>query len=161
MAKSQFISLLHTASAIALAIVLLFVGASAADTYHLPLIHSWALMHGAIFVIFPIYFLLFYFLLRPIARRLQPPPDTIAPQHVSFLAVASLPLSGFGFFIPMVGSILGIVCGHVARRRCKANPQLFGSGIALGGLILGYLGLVFSAYMIVAVLFGVMGHHGS
>jgi hypothetical protein len=148
MDKSQTVSILHIGAAFALAIALLIVGAAAADRFHLPLIHGWALAHGAIFIVFPAYFLLSYFALRPVARRLGVPASFTPHQSVSFLAVASLLLSGVGFLIPLVGSLLGIASGHVARSRCKHNPQLSGSGIAVAGLALGYLGLAYSIYVI-------------
>jgi hypothetical protein len=161
MAKSQTVLMLHIGAASAVAITLLFVGAAAADRYNLPLIHGWALAHGAIFIVLPAYFLLSYFALWPIARRFQSVSASASPhQSVSFLAVASLLLSGGGFLIPLLGSLLGIASGHLARRRCKGNPQLTGSGIALAGLILGYLGLAYSVY-IVAMVSWAASHHGS
>jgi hypothetical protein len=149
MAKPETASVLHIVVAAALAIALLVVGATVADKFDLPLIHGWALAHGAIFIVLPAYFLLSYFALLPVAKRLQTLSASVAlPKRVSFLAVASLLLSVGGFVIPLVGSLLGITAGHAARRRCKGNPQLSGSDIALAGLILGYLGLAYSVYVI-------------
>ena len=151
--------MLHFVASVAIAIALLVLGAAAADTFHLPFIHGWALAHGTIFIMFPAYYLLAYLGLRPIAQRFRGVSATAAAdQSVSFLAVASLLLSGFGFIVPMVGSILGIVSGHLARHQCKANPKLTGSGIALAGLILGYLGLAFSVYVVAMIS---VASHGS
>jgi hypothetical protein len=47
---------LHTTTALLLTFGLLVVGALAADAYHLPLIHAWALADGSILVIFPLYY---------------------------------------------------------------------------------------------------------
>jgi hypothetical protein len=99
----------------------------------------------------PAYFLLSLFLLKPFVRPLHArfsAPGSAPPQRVSLLAVASLLLSGTGFLIPVVGSIVAIVLGHLARHRCKKQPELSGSGIALSGLIVGYVGLAYSAYVI-------------
>jgi hypothetical protein len=62
---------LHIAAAFLLTLTLLVVGAIAADAYHLPLIHAWALAHGSILVIFPLYYWGCYSILRPLANRLR------------------------------------------------------------------------------------------
>jgi hypothetical protein len=62
---------LHVPAALVLTLGLLVVGAFAADAYHLPLIHAWALAHGSILVIFPLYFCGCYSVLRPLANRLR------------------------------------------------------------------------------------------
>ena len=49
--------------------------------------------------------------------------------------MAALVLSLFG----PIGCIPAIVCGHLARARFANHPQLQGKGLALAGLILGYL----------------------
>lgn len=64
-------AIFHGIGAIALAVAMFFIGAAAADAYDLPFINGWALMHGSIFVVFPAYFVLSYFFLLPVARRLQ------------------------------------------------------------------------------------------
>ncbi len=162
MMSARTVAIVHGVGATALAVALLFVGAAAAEAYRLPFIHGWALMHGSIFVVFPAYFALSYFLLRPVARRLRRvDPETLVPvQRVSVLAILSLLLSGGGFLIPFVGSVLGVVTGHLARRRCKNNSQLTGSGFALAGLVLGYLGLAYSIY-IFGMVSWVASRHGS
>ncbi|MBU2578139.1 hypothetical protein KKA69_04925 [Patescibacteria group bacterium] len=71
MNKSRAVAIFHGVGATALAVGLLYLGALAADTYSLPILHSWALMHGTIFVVFPVYFALSYLLLLPVARRIQ------------------------------------------------------------------------------------------
>lgn len=64
----------------------------------------------------------------------------------SGLAIASLVLGLLGlccpFFLP---SIAAIVCGHIARGKIKSSGgALEGAGLALAGLILGYLTVVLS-----------------
>jgi hypothetical protein len=149
------ITALHVILATALTIVLIAVGAKAADIYHLPFIHAWALMHGTIFVIFPFYFLLSFVAIRPIVSQLYTRYSQGAQSHtgkLSQLAIWSLLLSGTGFLIPAVGSVAGVVLGHLARRRIRLQPQLSGSGVALAGLVLGYLGIAFSLYMLGMVI---------
>ena len=56
---------------------------------------------------------------------------------VSGLAIASLVLGLFGCSLPAV------ICGHLARRRIRnADEALTGSGMALAGLIMGYVMLI-------------------
>jgi hypothetical protein len=153
------VTTLHNLGALALAIALLFVGAAAADKYHLPLIHGWALAHGSIFIVFPVYFVVSYLVLRPIVRRLSSATADVSARP-SWMAILSVILSGFGFMIPMVGSILGIVAGHLAYRRIKASPQLTGSGFAISGLVIGYIGLAYSLY-VVGMVSWVAFKHGS
>lgn len=160
--RSRVVTALHVTGAIIIACVFVAVGASAAYRFGLPFIHSWALMHGTIFVVFPAYFLLSFFVLQPLVRTLHvrfASPGSVPAQRVSLLAVASLLLSGIGFLIPLVGSIFAIAFGHLARHRCKSRPGLSGSGIAIAGLIMGYLGLTYSVYVIgmvwyVAAIYG-------
>jgi len=72
-------------------------------------------------------------------------PAVVVPQRKSEqLAVLSLIFSilglfGFccGFFL--MAGIAGIICGHIALLRIKANPELEGHGLALAGLIFGYV----------------------
>jgi len=155
--------LIHGIAATLLSFFFLWAGARAADIYHLPLIHGWALAHGAIFIVFPVYFVAAYLMLIPLVRGMQPAEAHTAEsprQQLSMLAVASLLISGAGFFLPFVGSGLGVVTGHVARRRCRNNPELSGAGFALFALILGYVGLFMWAYSFGMVSW-VVSHHGS
>ena len=65
--------------------------------------------------------------------RPQPAPGT----KISGLAIASLVLSLLGCFF--ITAIAGVICGHMARGRIRANRNLSGGGLALAGLIIGYL----------------------
>ena len=144
---------MHGAAAAGIAVGLLFLGAKAADVFEWPFIHGWALLHGSIFVVFPFYFLVSYMALRPFAQRLRYGPGSSpeSDQRLSVLAVSSLLFSGTGFLIPLVGSVLGIGTGHWSRYRCRCDSRLWGSGFAVAGLVLGYLGLAYSIYIIGAV----------
>ena len=56
------------------------------------------------------------------------------------------------FILPFVGAIIAIVCGHMARSEIRRAPGgMEGDGLALGGLILGYLHLVVFILAIVVV----------
>jgi hypothetical protein len=74
------------------------------------------------------------------------------------------------FALPVVGALIAIICGHMARAEIRRSQgQLDGDGLAVGGLVLGYLHLALFAMIIVCVLlfFGGLaaflaffGHHG-
>ncbi len=70
-------------------------------------------------------------------------------RELSGLAVASLLLSCSSILLGPFGCVPGIVCGHLARRAIRRNPDRGGNGIALAGLIIGY---VFFAFIILAIL---------
>lgn len=72
------------------------------------------------------------------------PAVVVSPRKSEQLAVLSLIFSilglcGFccGFF--MTAAVAGIICGHIALSRIKANPELEGHGLAMAGLVIGYV----------------------
>ena len=70
------------------------------------------------------------------------------------MAIACLVLGLFGgsllFFI---GSILAVVFGHIALNQIKqSDGELGGRGLAIAGLILGYLVIVSSVMVGIAVV---------
>lgn len=159
MRKSIATKTLHIGLALNLSIALLIIGAIAAEKYHWAFVHSWALIHGTIFVVFPAYFLLSFVFVRWLLRLLHVHESATVdgqPQRISHMAVWSLLLSGTGFLIPIGGCVPAIVLGHLARRRCRTDPHLYGSGIALGGLIMSYAGLAFGFYMLGVMTWAVL-----
>ncbi|MGY4515659.1 DUF4190 domain-containing protein [Lysobacter sp. HA18] len=62
----------------------------------------------------------------------------------SQLAVASLVLGLLSWvLIPVLGGFGAVICGHMARRDIRAaRGALGGDGMAVAGLVLGYLHLV-------------------
>jgi hypothetical protein len=76
----------------------------------------------------------------------QPKPQMLG------LAVVSLVLSSLSVFLGPFGvllALLGVACGHSARRIIRKDPEFCGGGVALAGLIVGYTILI----AIVIVLF--------
>jgi hypothetical protein len=57
-------------AALVLACALTALGAVAADRYQLPFLHGWALAHGSILVVFPIWFVIAFAALGPLVRVL-------------------------------------------------------------------------------------------
>ncbi len=82
--------------------------------------------------------------LRTTARTSAPPPvssgpaTTAAPKTCG-LALASLICSCAGLFISLLGTIPGIVCGHLAMKQINRTRGLEGRGFARAGLIAGYV----------------------
>lgn len=78
-------------------------------------------------------------------------PATLSPR--SGLAVASLVCGILGIvqILPLLGPIIAVITGHLARREIdRSGGQLGGRGMALAGLIIGYITL--ALYVIVFVL---------
>jgi hypothetical protein len=71
-------------------------------------------------------------------------------KQISILAICSLLLSSIGMLIPPV-SIGGIVAGHISRSKCKKNTNMSGSGLALFGIILGYISVIYFSYVFITV----------
>ena len=70
------------------------------------------------------------------------PPSYYAPPNSS-MAVISLVSGILGWTIlPVLGSIVAIVTGHMAKNEIReSNGRIGGDGLATAGLILGYLSL--------------------
>jgi hypothetical protein len=65
--------------------------------------------------------------------------DTLSqPKRESKLAHCSFVFSCGGLFVPIIPSIIGIICGHLALKEFKRNPELEGKQKAKWGLIIGY-----------------------
>jgi hypothetical protein len=93
----------------------------------------------------------------PVATTAATPAVVVPQRKTEQLAVLSLIFSilglcGFccGFFL--MAAIAGIVCGHVALSRIKANPQLEGHGLAMAGLVIGYVAV--ASWLVWILLFG-------
>jgi hypothetical protein len=66
-----------------------------------------------------------------------------AAPPTSTTAIISLIGGIAGFtFLPFLGSIAAIICGHMAKSEIKkSSGAVGGNGLATAGLILGYLGI--------------------
>jgi hypothetical protein len=86
----------------------------------------------------------------PYGQPPQQPYGYTPPRGTNGLAIASLVTSLV--WVCGVSSIAAIVCGHIARSQIKRTGEQ-GAGMALAGLILGYLGVaVVVAYFVVVIV---------
>ncbi|WP_343652366.1 DUF4190 domain-containing protein [Stenotrophomonas sp.] len=83
---------------------------------------------------------------------------SVAPRQTSTVAVLSLVLGIAGWTVlPFVASIVAIITGHMARAEIRRRPtDLDGDGLALTGLILGWLnvGMVLLGILALIAFFG-------
>jgi hypothetical protein len=66
------------------------------------------------------------------------------PAPTSTLALASLMMGILGWiFLPVVGGIIAVITGHLAKREIRQSSGLLGGdGLATAGLLLGYANLI-------------------
>ena len=93
-------------------------------------------------------------------------------RQTSTLAVVSLVFGILGWtLLPFLGSLVAVVCGHMARGEIRrAQGALEGDGMAVAGLVLGYLVIGLSVLAVLAAilffgglaaLIGLAGMNGS
>ena len=75
-------------------------------------------------------------------------------RQTSALAVVSLVSGILGWtLMPLLGSFVAVVTGHLARSEIRrAQGQLEGDGMAVAGLVLGYLSLAVALLAMVALV---------
>jgi uncharacterized membrane protein YidH (DUF202 family) len=78
-----------------------------------------------------------------------PPPAWYQQAGTNGMAIASLVLGIL--WIYWIGSILALIFGYVARSQIKRQPQN-GSGMALAGVILGWIGIGLLVVVIVVAV---------
>lgn len=80
----------------------------------------------------------------------------------SSLAVVSLVFGILAWLVlPFIGALVAIICGHLARGEIRRSPldnRVEGDGMAVAGLVLGYIQLAFCVLgvflLIAVVIFG-------
>jgi hypothetical protein len=76
-----------------------------------------------------------------------------AGKRTEGFAIASIVCSITSFFlVPVIGGILGITFGRIARKRIAENPTLGGDEVARVGIILGWIGLGLSVLFIMFLI---------
>ncbi|GAB3512937.1 DUF4190 domain-containing protein [Pseudoxanthomonas daejeonensis] len=65
-------------------------------------------------------------------------------RKTSSLAIASLVSGILGWtLLPFIGTVVAIITGHMARSEIRASQgQLDGDGLALAGLVLGWVSVI-------------------
>lgn len=81
--------------------------------------------------------------------RGAPPPGAGRPGGTNALAVVSLILGIT--WLGWIGSVLAIIFGHVSLAQIKRTGQS-GRGMAVAGLVLGYIGVAIGAVLLVFVI---------
>lgn len=73
------------------------------------------------------------------------------------LAIVSLIFGVLGWtLLPVIGNLIAIICGHIARSQIyHSHGDQEGDGLALAGLILGYLGLLLGFIALFMIIFGI------
>jgi hypothetical protein len=80
--------------------------------------------------------------------------------RTSSLAIVSLIFGILAYvFLPFVGALVAVICGHSARSEIRRAPPgtIEGDGLALTGLILGWIQLAFSVIAIAFVILIAVG----
>ncbi len=86
--------------------------------------------------------------------------------RTSPLAVTSLIFGVLAYvFLPFVGALVAVICGHAARSEIRRAPPgaLDGDGLALAGLILGWIQIAIAVLVVgffILALVGVVALHG-
>lgn len=82
----------------------------------------------------------------------------MSPRQTSTTAILSLVFGLLSWLLlPFIGAIGAIICGHLARGEIRrSNGQIDGDGLAIAGLVLGYLQFALTLLFIIGmlVLFG-------
>jgi len=81
---------------------------------------------------------------------MQKPYRSEAPPQTSGLAISSLVLGILSCtLLGFVAGIPAIICGHLARKKVRISPRSYGGGgLAVAGLVLGYVGTAVSAILV-------------
>jgi len=98
----------------------------------------------------------------PVSYRAAAPTSTLAVVSLVFGILA-------WSVLPFVGAVVAVICGHMARSEIRnSHPERRpeGDGLAVAGLVLGYVQLVMAVLLVfvgIAVLFfgfAIAGWHG-
>jgi Domain of unknown function (DUF4190)/Domain of unknown function (DUF1707) len=87
----------------------------------------------------------------------QGPFSPVVPR-TNPMAIASLACGIGQVFFWVVGAVCAIVFGHVARRQIRETGE-GGDGVALAGLILGYIGVLGPLLIAIVIVALVAGSH--
>lgn len=95
--------------------------------------------------------------------RWYPPNQPLGPtpSESNGLAIASLVLGIVGFVVPGLASVAAVITGHLGLSQIKrSNLSQGGRGLAIAGLVLGYLQIA-AVVVVILVRVGVLASSGS
>jgi hypothetical protein len=92
--------------------------------------------------------------LPTVAYKAVAEPAPIPARRTNVNAVVSLIFGILWLF--WLGSLVAVVCGHVARAQIRRSGEA-GDGAAIAGLILGYLGVVTFLLWLLVFMVGMFG----
>ncbi|MBD8879426.1 MULTISPECIES: DUF4190 domain-containing protein [Rhodanobacter] len=82
----------------------------------------------------------------------QPPQRSTT----SSMAIVSLVFGILAWvMLPFVGALIAVICGHLARgeiRRAPIDQRMEGDGMAVAGLVLGYVQLTVSVLVVIFII---------
>jgi hypothetical protein len=84
----------------------------------------------------------------------EPNSQNQTPKPTSSLSITSLIMAILGWtLIPVVGGIIAVITGHMARKEIRQSDGLLGGdGVATTGLVLGYANLALGVCACLALL---------
>jgi hypothetical protein len=91
--------------------------------------------------------------------------NTVYPR-TSSLAVISLIFGILAYvFLPGIGALVAVICGHSARSEIRRSPpgSIEGDGMALAGLILGWIQIacvIIAVVLAILIIAGAIAFHG-
>jgi hypothetical protein len=93
------------------------------------------------------------------------PPSVAYPRHTNGYAIAAMVLGIAGFVaIPLLGHILAVVFGYIGKGQIdRSSGAEEGRGMAIAGLVLGWIGIALSILAIIAIIIvaAVVSTHGA
>ena len=84
----------------------------------------------------------------------DPLRQTGMSRQTSTTAIVSLVSGLLGWtLLPLIGSLVAIVTGHIARAEIRRNPETIeGDGLAVAGLLLGYAAVAIAVASVIALI---------
>ena len=75
-------------------------------------------------------------------------------RQTSTMAIVSLVSGLLGLsLLPLIGSLVAIITGHIARSEIRSNPRAIeGDGLAVAGLVLGYAMVAIAVASVLALI---------
>lgn len=84
------------------------------------------------------------------------PNQHFAHRPTCGLAITSMVLGIIGILSCYFGLLfggIGVIFGHISMGKFKQDPNLGGRGMAIAGLVTGYIGILISVLIIISIIF--------